>query len=537
MTNDDMPLLTGFGKIVSDHFLAQTLPGCTFLLAIDSETFQALKDKVGSSIERALKSTGWDGSSIVRNEWICVAVTALQVTLIYDMDNIGDDSFYDCLKNYYGFPDNQAVLNYLKDSCRDGKFQEILWGKAKEHFKKKNRILVIPPPKNGSGRYVQYPKSQMVISNRQIIDFADKFERLKLSPYMIFSFKDFSERVFSKHPVANLKPIEGTAYTDRERIAQTLVFSFYCQWDGRSSGEIRNKKPRNAISKTNRLREKTEIFIQERDSKLYFRQNGKKVSIKTEIYFHELFSSQLTASFVYDEEYDDWQYHSSKQINKTDRVLILVLKKVHQNNWYIEKKRDDLSSDEIFYVFIFDECNEDIADYIGFKFIDNIFIVQGGIKAKSDVGHRADFLGTFYNFALPKIRIAQGDYKQIFIDSESITIENNKIDLDCLELSPGEHSIKCWDTTPAFFVIEMLRSRDAVDIVSGWIISSKNFYPADSIEYSRIHGLIFDFPEEENNIPYLRPFLSQQERLERNSSITLIDRKIENIEQRRRYGN
>ena len=102
-----------------------------------------------------------------------------------------------------------------------------MWENVKKIFARKNRCLEIPEQKHGSGRYVQYPKSQRLITWRELSCYADEFIHLHLELHQILSFNDFCIKVFSGY---------------QDEIIKKIVFSFYDKWDGSSTVELREPK-------------------------------------------------------------------------------------------------------------------------------------------------------------------------------------------------------------------------------------------------------------------------------------------------------
>jgi len=451
--------LRNFEKIIFSHFLEQTAQGEEFLYALDTDTFQGLKEKMKeeekvpvAELEKDLKRTK-DPYWAIR---FPIVTTTIQVSLIYDLDNINEAGYYVCLRNYYGttcFPDDRSIEDYLR------RVQEYIWRKTKERFKECNRIITLPAQKTGSGRYVQYPESQRVLSNSKIIDYADTFIKLHLDPYSFFTFDNFCQRVFTFGIISQSKYI---AQAQSDVFAKKIIFSFYNQWDGRPTAQIKGniqRNPRPGFKKiTSKNVPQVRVIINSQNKIELYDGNNKIFQINK-----FLQNKGNGAFFKYDagfEEYSIMDNHKDFNIDDTFLLLSVDNSLLTDPN-FKEYYRDELFDDN-YSVFIFDELNNAIIKKFNLQYdgksAASIFSPIGGIRVLNYRSGR-NFLGAWYDFALPKIKLNRDEaVDYVFIDSKEIPVENNTIDLDKLinesNLNEGEHSIKCPDTSPAFFVVE-----------------------------------------------------------------------------------
>jgi len=514
-------ILINLGKKIYNYFLENTTIGEPFILLIEPSEYERIKEKTGNinDVNNALKST--ENIRTVPRDYISIAVANLQVQLIYSIaiEQI-NDSFYTEMKNFYPkLKENNDVMQYFEN------FQEEMWEKVRDIFAKKNRLLQIPEPKKGSGRYVQFPKSQRLITWNELSKYADSFIKINLKPHQVLSFFDFCSKVYI-----------GENYNlndDENEIIKKIIFSFYCKWDGSSSEELkipRQRENSQFFTKDRRVLSgnKFEFTIRfENDEPIYYF-NGKKV---TEQDVKKYFINEKVLSFLYDEEYEDWIY-TTRSLHRENRLITLVDKSHYLHN---KPPKFELIKKTEFYYFLYAPyCDNDIKEY---------FTITGGIKVIDCYHFRNDVLGAWYDFALPKIKLNLENIKQVFIDSNEIFINDNIVDLSNLmlkannekmSLTPGEkvHSLKCANLKPVYFLIRDSTDVNNEPINNGWKLSSYSLCPIKLGELSDISGLFYcgDVQTEGK----LRSFLLKKHFLQNRLSNLNIN--ISKIERRRIYG-
>lgn len=528
-------ILSKLGRNVFNYFIENTNPGEPFLLLIEPMEYQNIKENTGNikDVEHALKSTGH--LSYAPNDYISIAVANLQVQLIYDiaLKNI-DDSFYSVMKNYYpNLIEDSDVYLYFRE------FQESLWAKVKLVFSRENRYLEIPPQKEGHGRYVQFPKSQRLITYTELISYADKFLRLSLESHQIISFHDFCKKVYL--------PFNYHFTNKQNEIIKKIIFSFYSKWDGSSTDEIKKSKQRSksyplfSENRMNLTENRLELTIRFENERMIYR-SGRDIIPEQELKNH--FKNKPILSFLYDDEYDDWVY-TIRPLHSRDRLLVLVDKSARWN----KDRYKSLFSTNYYTVYHFESCDNNTASFAGLSFITKeYFTIIGGIRVVNCYHHfRNDVLGAWYDFALPKIRINLDVEIQIFIDSKEIVISDGCIDMDNLTLKENgknwkleprdkEYSLKCSDLTPVYFSIKAPEFSNNIDLKKGWKISPDSLRPIKLDEIPDMAGLLINssfYIREEGT---LRPFLHKDEYLQNRISHIGLNGWITNLETRRSYG-
>lgn len=537
MNSDD--ILIRLGRKIYNHFLQETSPGAPFLLIIEPTEYEKIKKEVTGNItdvDNALKSTG-SLNCVPSSNYISIAVANFQVQWIYNIAvNQINDGFYTAVKKYYQYlSKNTDILSYFE------KFQEEMWEKVRDIFAKENRELKIPERKGPvSGRYVQYPKSQRLITWKELSKYADVFLKTNLEPNQVLPFSDFCEMV----------RIEYNHNFDSEQnlILKKIVFSFYCNWDGSSTEELRIPKGKKSqkkfyinraeVLKNNRF----PLRVETENKKLVFYDNEIKVSEQD---VNRKFKNEHVLSFLYDDKYQDW-IHTTRPLSPESSLLVLVEK---SHYWDATKfKRHFYTKLGLYDVYRFETCNKEIADFakLRFEIKKEYFKIIGGIRAINCYHYRNDVLGAWYDFALPKIKLNFKDNTRIFIDSKEIIAGNNFLDLANLtfkenyekKLEPREkeYSLKCTDLPPVYFRIESSESKNIEPVQKGWKISANSMRPIKPEESPDFIGLLSNFPQISHSEKSLRPFLSKSDYLHNRLSNVRLNESINRLEKRRIYG-
>jgi hypothetical protein len=530
---DTDSILTKLGQNIYNHFLENTSPGDPFLLLIEPEEYKRIKEEIGNidEVDNALKWTG-KIAGVPRDDCISIAIANLQVQLIYDIaiEKIGD-SFYAEMKKYYpNLAEDSDVQHYFE------RFQEDMWKKVQNIFKKENIFLEIPEPKHGSGRYVQYPKSQRIITWKEIIFYADKFRRIGIKPYQIMSFSDFCGKVHI--------PDNYDLDNEQNEIIKRIIFSFYNNWDGSTTEELR--KPR--------VKSKSQpLFLKKREPLAYnrleftIRIENEKLRYyykKDEIFEEDVknqFKDKFVLSFLFDEEYEDWIY-TTGPLHSNNKLLVLADK----SRWggkYGQFNPEIIT--EYYKVYHFENCDNEIAAFAGLHYITKeYFTITGGIRVIGCYHPRHDVLGAWYDFALPAVKMDSQAGSRAFIDSKEIIIENNQIDLSNLALKenhekwtlkPRKYSLKCTNLPAVYFQVSGISDGNIDAVERGWKISSTSLRPITAGESPDIAGLRFNHSHTDDK-GSLRPFLYRIDYLQNRISHIGLDEKIAKQERRKMYG-
>jgi hypothetical protein len=257
------------------------------------------------------------------------------------------------------------------------------------------------------------------------------------------------------------------------------------------------------------------------------------------------FSDKLVIPFLFEEEYEDWKY-ARKMLHTNDRLLVLVNNRASipsMNN----HKRNEYNNLQMkhFRIFIFETCDHETAEFAGLNFDKNkIYTIIGGINIIGSHNLPNNYLGRWYDFALPRIKLNLPASTKVLFDLKEIAFEDGQIDLSNLvlketktpyPLEPGEHSLKCNDISPAYFFVEEAKPNTNAAINRGWIITPNDLRPVKSGEKPSVVGLIIKSLNKTENIN-MRPFLSRINHLQNRPLEGLLNKKIRMLEGKKNYG-
>ena len=164
-------ILDTLGRKIFEYFVSRTSPGEEFVLSIDTYTYELCAAECGFS-EKEIDDL-LDGKNICSGTYsyyAALAVAALEVKIAFDIETDKDlqDSYNPRLlnlrlANFFRLNDVQNFYSY---------YQDKIWRYSKDLFKTKERNLIIPNPKAGPGRYVQYPlypRNELKLSGKKLL--------------------------------------------------------------------------------------------------------------------------------------------------------------------------------------------------------------------------------------------------------------------------------------------------------------------------------------------------------------------------------
>ena len=450
------------GRAIYDYFLQRTSPNESFRLLVDSYTYEhcarqaKLTDK---DIEKLLKGEGFYSCNSLYSS---LAIASLEVKIAYDVETDTD------LVNSY----NRRLIEKIKYCYDDNSVQQLyrdcdqeaIWEKVKLLFKKANRNLIIPAPKTGKGRYVQFPLEQRIVSGTTIIKYADRFIDLHLEPNSGITYTLFSKLVF------NYNDFSGNQNLRR------MVFSFYCVWDGRSYREIYNRTRKSVEQQEQQAKEEFLIKLQP-ETQFYI--NKKPIDLKknkiADKYLWKFgdnkYLTRKGSIFIQDTDYKDWLPNYRKTIDDDDDVLLIS----EQTNFpkyindLIEEGKIEISDAESYKILLLSSFSRADFELLGIPLKPiPYFSLVGGLKIKRN---------TYYDFAPPAIRLNdivenKDDYKSVYVDTEKYPVQDGIATIS-KQLKVGKHCIKLlnsWDSSEIYFNIENVNAAEISDN-HGWTLS------------------------------------------------------------------
>ncbi len=477
-----MDELRRLGEQIFRYFIKITSENEYFILHIDESTYRICAKAAtlsDTTITDLLAGRGINHFN-PENDFEALAIVALEIKIFYDIETESEliNSYNQRLeKNIKYFKSQQDIQEWYKS------YQETIWKRVENLFIKANRYIEIPQEHFGAYRYVQYPKSQRLISQRDIILYANEFKK-HLIPHQVISFIEFKKKVHFKD-------------IHKEEQIQRMIFSFYNMWNGESSDEILDHRNISHIITNNYTKKDINIKIDVTQVSVFIDRKEidlNSFSIKTEwLYQFDSRSHYFTKKglpFIKDELYDDWiTFYGNIDLN--DEIIFLSKKTLIPSylQEYIESGEIKILNCGEYMLWTVSSNTSDVYIRCKLSLAEKTCIALiGGIKSNRN---------TYYDFAKPIIKINQlldskkKPYKTIFIDTNEYPLTNNTFHFPD-DFPIGIHYVKLWDSTDLKFSIIKTGNEESDIETHGWNVDYDNgkVIPALSTENIIIDGFI-----------------------------------------------
>ena len=217
-------------------------PGSQIKICVDPYAFKNCVERAGCSYDAVISQLKYSARCQSDDGYRALAIVAFQTKITYEisLNSIFNDAYLPML-NRYGISDTNGYFS--GGTTTIGKTaQDKTWQIASDILEKNDLFLDLGNvyEHDGAYRYVQYPRSQRIISKNDLLKFIDVFESLGLLPGSDISYNDF-KRLLEKRPVcariiynAHIECHTGKA----SDFLQHLVYGFYKNWDGSSRSDI-----------------------------------------------------------------------------------------------------------------------------------------------------------------------------------------------------------------------------------------------------------------------------------------------------------
>lgn len=478
------------GKYLVDHFCNMFSPGDSFIFCVDQEFLDSVYLNLGFSkeeCERKILSKFVNGCLFDR--YVSVAIAGFQVSVAYDNLVHSISSYNRVLCNKLKYEESQLQKVYKQ-------FQIDIWKSTKDCFAKKGIELLIPMERTGQGCYVQYPLSQKVITNANLVKYKDIFTRIHLDPDKEISFEQFSERVFG---LTKIYAIHKQLLDDNlainheifEEIARKIIYFFYLAWNGEYQKKERSGRKETEAQPIDGRPLKPEISF----LRVCSDQSFQCLDSKEKIIPIKEIGSKKSTFYSFDATYSLWvevpniQKADSfgKVINtsfleyliKCNKILGLYILETYKNEDYTFAVFGEMMPSQIYQIL---QCDFGKKSWVSFC---------GGLKNPN----REWIIGI-----LPTLKFEE-NYTEVFIDSKRVPVQNGSLDLNTISLSPGSHSVKEKSTEIIYFSVANPLKKQQSDSF-GWVYTWQAApITSTQIEESVIHGLVFKpffFPKSNN---------------------------------------
>lgn len=468
------------GRSLVDHYVELFNPQEYFVLC----TYQNILDSIYASLGIDKKESELEILSNFRNgcltdEYVCVAVAGYQVSLAYNNLVLAKNSYNDVLTEKLHV--DHAELQRLYSL-----YQDDLWERTKHCFSRKDLHLLIPQKRTNAYCYVQYPYSQRIIDNATLTRYRDIFSRIHLAPDSVISFDQFSVRVFDSNDNyqfdSQLTYADPYIYSDTyEKIARKIIFDYYLAWDGENKLiERKKQKSLTTVDKEQLLQKISHVKVHKDQTFQCFDREGNTISVQQVCSDEKVFYSFDYVYSIWTEVFSINNNNSFGKIIETSFFEFLSSNNKLLGEYLLAKYTNSRYS---FLVFA-ENMPKEVYGILQCEVDRRRGCLQfsGGLK---------NAVGEWLLGALPTV-IVKRRYKEVYIDSQRYSILNERLDLNLLDLVPGEHSLKAKDTGRLFFSVAIPCSKRK-EIGLGWI------YPWQTGPFSSIgnkepilHGLLFN---------------------------------------------
>lgn len=237
-----------------------------------------------------------------------IALQCYAASIMQSDHNVGVNDYQTRFLEITGITDQQDLQQKFKSKYFGIPIQEKIWIEAKETLSKLNIEIQIPDQSNGAGRYVQYPKKQVVLNQEDLKEYFDLFKNIE-EEFEVVSFNEFKKYFknnITKHQFIRNNNSKNNRSENENNIKLKQIFDYYCSENWRDL--------KKSISNNN-----NKTFI-EKYILLYSEFAEKKIKLykdeSTEIYFSKgLFSKNPLKGIVffkksqeYENEYDYVNY-------------------------------------------------------------------------------------------------------------------------------------------------------------------------------------------------------------------------------------
>ena len=450
-----------------------------------------------------------------------IAIQIYVAHLMYDGDGYTATAYRPRLATFLRI-EEKYELKILFETCQDK-----AWKMLRKWAKKNDFTLHIPKQKElaWNRRYVTYPLSQALLNQEDLCKAPLLFEKVRLKPNEILSFKDFKYLINKAERNTNLsnhyKNVRERLIRDfqSDDLLKHQLFDFYnYKWDGYYLDELENGKTQQNKSKGNNK----DYIILTRDFKTINVYDDTDNFLKTEILVNEQnlfrklekhynFPNDEILVFIKDEEYGD--YIGTRYI-ETNKTFILICKKFSEPCSVVNKLDSDYedysnSNYGIFMVKISDKISSHYYWKHLFSIGSKILSFEGGLKLSRKVWMKG---------AGPTLRFEKKT--KIFLNGIRLNLENNLFH-SMLEYPEGTYVLVFGEFPPERFRIEEPEFLITELIEDGWKINKNIPYWEHANENYQISGLSTNFPTkiEQASVRTWVSALTQKPNKLRNSSI------------------
>jgi hypothetical protein len=452
-----------------------------FTLSIDDGEFQSLTDVNQLHQFKELKQS-W--SPLLRIEegvpqyFGLLAIQCYAASIMHDDGANASDAYQIRLRNLLNLVDNNQLQLLFSSSNSISPIQEEIWSSAQTFLKKRFSLsLEIPAKTKYAGRYVQYPKSQALLTSEDLKMFTIFFsEEFRVNESLSLPF--FESRLNACLPNIPLskrvKPLFLNPFKKALCIKQ--IFNYYNNWNGEIFQKSTKSKRGNSLVTTrdnNILNRQLILIFSEGNPKLYLLDSSYilKEFLVVDLHNTDSYSPYYSGLVIFNQsDYYLNEFEESRFIDTSRPSYILINKftKHSEFNFLDNKsnKKFELSESYILYKL-------DFEDELTFRFFAQIITTEpkltlrGGIRTSRKKEYLVGFGPTI---------ISKYEYTVIY--------NFEKYDYSPISSHSGVYKIRIDNRKDEEF--SLIDPVDMIDIIpqqhKGWVLSTCSFSDNPDIE-------------------------------------------------------
>ncbi len=384
-----------FNKKTFDFYLNRAMSSF-FTLSIDKLEFESLTAKQDVSKFEELKSSWRHLLQLIDNIPQYFGLLAIQCYAASNMHDDGTnaaDAYQIRLRDLLNLEDNNQLQILFSGSNSLSPPQVEIWEAAKKYLKYKFHLkLEIPLKTKYAGRYVQYPKSQALLTTEDLRCFTSFFsEEFRVDESLPLFY--FEKRFYACLPNIQITNRVRALISDVNKKERCIkqVFNYFNNWNGdiyHKYTKAKQHKSTGKEGKNNRVKNELFLILRNNIPKFYFFEPSSNNS-SSEISGDDLFKSKSFFPFYSglifftQSEYYLSEFEESRFVDISRTSYVLVNKMIKSNEFlFLEmnnKNRIEITSSCFLYELNFDE---DVSRRYFEKYIQPSTLIKllGGIR-------------------------------------------------------------------------------------------------------------------------------------------------------------
>lgn len=417
-----MAIYGKFNKWVYDYYIDNCIPNQINSLSIPISEFDGFTAENNIKLDSFNEINSKDWSYLLKEKegipqyFGLIALQCLAAFKMQRINEINAGNFRDHFALLIGIADVNKINVFCAEIFDDNfRVQEKIWFSAKEFLKMKHITLDIPKKGENAGRYIQFPKSQIVLNHEDLKEYNPFFNVIN-KEFECISFEDFKKYYLNE--ISNFRSEfrrDNNTKNDNQwseielKIKLKQIFDFYCSddWTSINTNSIINISNKNYIIR----------FINSKELKLYD-ENHKELD-----HINDIIREKKYMIFRQDNDYPN-EYKSVNSISLNDNNILLIYKSS-------TNQKEIKASNKVFLpidyenakhnVLIFKIRSSDILpDFLRNKIISDYPIEFKGFKISGEKKY-------FVNHP-PKIYLNQDIIYNIYYNKKRITVnEMNRV--------------------------------------------------------------------------------------------------------------